>query len=96
MSINSVKSAFTSFDLEKQGFVHFDSFTIALEDKLKIASITPLDIKVLSKRYKKVNGIEEVVEYPKFFADYEKFEQLGMRAGHDPLKGQTGTTTVQG
>ena len=51
-------------------------------------SIRKLDIKVLSKRYKKISVQDEVIEYPKFIADYEKFEQLGMRAGHDPLKAQ--------
>lgn len=88
LSINSVKGAFVDFDLEKHGFVVFDHFVIVLEDKLKVRSLRKLEIRVLSKRYKKQSAQEEVIEYPRFIADYEKFEQLGLRAGHDPLKAQ--------
>ncbi|TNV88020.1 hypothetical protein FGO68_gene1522 [Halteria grandinella] len=88
LSINTVKGSFTEFDLDKHGFVVFDSFVQVLENRLKVSSVSKLDIKVLSKRYKKISAQEEVTEYPKFIADYEKFEQLGMRAGHDPLKAQ--------
>jgi hypothetical protein len=88
MSINTVRGAFSEEDLEKKGHVTIEAFIKALQEKLKLRSLKMLDIKVLSKRYKKINGQEEVIEHAKFIADYEKFEQLGLRAGHDPLRPQ--------
>lgn len=42
---------------------------------------------MLSKRYRPSRGgSDEMIEYNKFFADYEKIEKLGLKAGFDPLK----------
>ena len=79
---------FTEFDPDKSGHVAFPDFKYALEEKLQIRTVKPLDVQVLAKRYRSNQRSvgEDMVQYEKFFQDYEKLEQLGLRAGFDPLK----------
>ena len=85
----TVYTIFSQIDYAKTGIVHFSDFKFALEDKLHVKHLKLLDMQVLSKRYKPTRtGAEDMVEYAKFFNDYEKIEKLGLRAGFDPLKGK--------
>lgn len=56
-----------------------------------------LDIKIIAKRYKVVppGYREEMVQYEKFFLDYERFEALGLKATLDPSTNKN-NQTIQG
>ena len=46
---------------------------------------------MLGKRYRKTGGAprpitEELILYPRFIEDYQRFEKMGMKAVFDPLK----------
>lgn len=89
LSSTSIRSIISEYDTERLGTIFFDDFKFALENRLKIKNMRLLDLKVLAKRYKappQRGSTEELVLYEKFFSDYDRFEQMGIKAGYDPLK----------
>lgn len=84
----TVYTIFTEFDPQKSGHVHFNDFRHAIEEKLNTKSLKPLDLQFLSKRYQSnQRGVsEDMVQYEKFYQDYERMEKFGLKAVNDPLK----------
>jgi len=89
MSFLTVKTIFSEYDQMKTGFVTFADFSLALDIKLQIKNLTTLDMQVLGKRYQsRTPSGEELIQYDRFFTDYQRYELKGIGAGYDPLKEQ--------
>jgi hypothetical protein len=91
MSLTTVLTIFSDFDPQKEGACSYDNFKNALISRLNVAQLTELDFQVLAKRYRKTGGApkpinEELILYPRFIEDYQRFEKMGMKAVFDPLK----------
>ena len=93
----TVYTIFTDFDLQKSGHVHFTDFKYAIEEKLNCKSLKPFDLQFLAKRYRSnQRGVpEEMVQYEKFFQDYEQIEKFGLKAGFDPLKTKSNAEAIK-
>jgi len=78
---------FNDQDPHKTGYVSVPDFAFALEHKLNVVDLNELDVEFLATRYYGDDQTNRLVQYERFFKDYEEMERLGLRAMKaDPLR----------